>query len=251
MGIVSVLILSLAIALMWMGYLLPKMRVFLVSLGFYCLMTGGFATYSNWLPQVRGEVPVEVMLPAGSIESMSAEEISEMGEVIIFGRVTAGNPNDADVGKGQCPLCHTVSGTVKRDRGPDLTAADEGTHVPIGQRGEIRLKDDRYINFGKQVAESFKGSGRAKTAVQYIAESHSCPSCYVVAGFGTKGTNDTESPMPIIHKAPISLSIDELIAVDTYLFTKDGLPAPSPALIRAAYEKFIPPASSPTFKYSP
>lgn len=244
-GVVSVLILSLAISLMWMGYLLPNMRVLLVSLGFYCLMTGSFAAYSNWLPQVRADVPPELVLAAGSIESMSVEALSEMGEMIIFGRVTGGNPNDADVGKGQCPLCHTVSGTVRRDRGPNLTAADEATKVPIGQRAEIRLKDERYTSFGKQVAESFKGSGRARTAAEYIAESHACPSCYVVAGFGNKGTNDTQSPMPIIHKPPISLSIDELIAVDTYLFTKDGLQPPSTGQIRAAYERFIPAADRP------
>jgi hypothetical protein len=244
-GYVSIMILVLAILLMWLGYLIPSQRVFLVSLGFYALMTGGFASYSNWLPQVRGEVPEEVVIPGGDIDSMSAEELSEMGEQIIFGRVTGGNPNDSDVGKGQCPLCHTVSGTVRRDRGPDLTAADDVTKVPIGQRGAIRLEDSRYKNPDSVQTESSPGSGRATTPLEYIAESHACPDCFVVAGFGEKGTNDKNSPMPTIHKAPISLSINELIAVDTYLFNKDGLDVPSVSEIRAAYEKFIPVADRP------
>ena len=252
-GYVSIMILLFSGALMWLGYLLPKSRVFLMSLGFYCFMTGAFATYSNWLPQVRGEVPAQVEA-TGDISSMSTEDLAKMGEVIIFGRETGGNPNDGDVGKGQCPLCHTVAGTVRRDRGPNMTGAEESTHVPIAMRGDIRIKDDRYINFGKQVAEACKGCGRAKNAEEYIAESHVCPSCYVVSGFGVKGTNDTESPMPPIHKPPTSLSIDEFIAVDTYLFTKDGEDPPSPDEIREAYEKFIPEderVKAPTAKKGP
>ena len=241
-GWVSIMILLLAFMLMWFGYLVPQARGIFVAIGFYAFMTGAFATYSNWLPQVRGEVPEELTVAAGDIESMTPEELSEMGEMIIFGRVTGGNPNDADVGKGQCPLCHTVSGTVRRDRGPNLTAAEEATKVPIGQRGEIRLKDARYKDPDFVQTEAFSGSGRAETALEYIAESHVCPSCFVVVGFGVKGTKDRESPMPPIHKPPTSLSIEEFIAVDTYLFMKDGLDPPSPGAIRAVYEKFIPEA---------
>jgi cytochrome c551/c552 len=46
--------------------------------------------------------------------------------------------------------------------------------------------------------------------------------------------------MPQIHKAPIQLTIDELIAVDTWLFVREGEEAPPAADLRAAYEKFIP-----------
>ena len=247
-GYVSIMIMLLAFILMWLGYLIPKSRVFLMALGFYVMMTGAFTTYSNWLPQVRGEVPEEIKIDLSKVDNMSAEVLAELGERIIFGRVTGGNPNDADVGKGQCPLCHTVSGTVRRDRGPNLTAAEEHTKVPIGQRGEIRLKDDRYKNPGKQQAEAYKGSGRAKTALEYIAESHVCPSCYVVAGFGVKGTNESQSPMPPIHKPPTSLTIEEFIMVDTYLFLKDGITPPTPKAIRRAYEKFIPAKDRPKKK---
>jgi putative heme-binding domain-containing protein len=60
-----------------------------------------------------------------------------------------------------------------------------------------------------------------------------------VAGYGVKGSNDRESPMPMIHKPPTQLTIDELIAVDTWLFVREGEEAPAAADIRAAYEKFI------------
>ena len=79
-----------------------------------------------------------------------------------------------------------------------------------------------------------------ETSIEYIAESHTCPSCYVVGGFGVKGTENRESPMPRIHKPPISLSIEELIAVDTWLFVQEGEIPPTPETIEAAYRKFIP-----------
>ena len=69
----------------------------------------------------------------------------------------------------------------------------------------------------------------------------------MVPGYGEQGTNDTKSPMPKIHKKPIELSIEELIAVDTYLYVKDDLDPPSFDEIRAAYEKFIPKSEIVTF----
>jgi hypothetical protein len=47
--------------------------------------------------------------------------------------------------------------------------------------------------------------------------------------------------MMAIHKPPIGLSIDEQIAVDTFLFYREGGEVPSAKEIRAAYEKFVPP----------
>ena len=93
--------------------------------------------------------------------------------------------------------------------------------------------------------EAFPGSGTAENAQEYIAESHSCPSCFVVAGYGVKGTNDKESPMPAIHKPPISLSLPELAAVDTWLYVREGREAPSFDEIVKSYEKFIPESDRP------
>ena len=93
--------------------------------------------------------------------------------------------------------------------------------------------------------EAFPGSGTAENAQEYIAESHSCPSCFVVSGYGVKGTNDKESPMPAIHKPPISLSLPELAAVDTWLYVREGREAPSFDEIVKSYEKFIPESDRP------
>jgi hypothetical protein len=114
--------------------------------------------------------------------------------------------------------------------------------VGISTRAAKRLNDPRYLHPDSVQTESFSGSGRATTAEEYIAESHVCPSCFVAAGYGTKGTNDHESPMAEVHKPPIGLSIDELIAVDTFLFYREGGDVPPVSEIRAAYEKFIPPS---------
>jgi hypothetical protein len=46
--------------------------------------------------------------------------------------------------------------------------------------------------------------------------------------------------MMAIHKPPIGLTIDEQIAVDTFLFYREGGEVPPAAEIRAAYERFIP-----------
>lgn len=228
-GVVAVSILLFAILLMYLGYWFPKMRVFLLSIGFYCLMSGIFASYSNWLPQTRGEVPpIEKGVSSADIEKMPTEKLAEMGSKIIFGDQGVGQGH---IGKGQCPLCHGFIKGELSERAPNLFG--------IPKRAAERINDPIYKTQKTIQAESFPGAGRATTAEEYIAESHSCPNCFIVPGFGTKGTNDTESPMPTIHKAPILLSIEEEIAVDTWLFFREGEAPPPAAEIRKAYEKFI------------
>ena len=173
------------------------------------------------------------------VPNMTAREMADAGEIIIFGRLTGGNPNTADVGKGLCPLCHRVTGTVIKDTAPDLTALEK-TGVPIGQRGILRIKDPRYQKADFMHHESYPGSGRATTGIEYIVESHVCPSCFVVAGFGKKGTHERESPMVTLRTPPNCQTIEEAIMIDTYLYMKDGIEPPAPAEIRMAYEKFIP-----------
>ena len=48
------------------------------------------------------------------------------------------------------------------------------------------------------------------------------PSAYVVAGFGKKGSNDTESPMPSVDQPPIQLSSIEMDAIVAFLQHKDS-----------------------------
>ena len=207
--------------------------------GFMFLVAAGLSGYGNWLPQVEGGFPPpEVKLDFGT---MSAQQLADEGEKIIFGGVGQSKVQGA-IGKGQCPLCHGFNQGFLSERAPNLFG--------IPERAKQQIEDPRYHK-GKAgerdtaQKESFPGSGTADTAQEYISESHSCPSCFVVVGFGTKGTNDKESPMPAIHKPPISLSLGELAAVDTWLYVREGKDAPSYEEIVKAYEKFIPEADRP------
>src|SRR5207247_4416697 len=131
------------------------------------------------------------------------------GEKIIFRAVGASGTQGA-IEKGQCPLRHGFQKGFLSERAPNLFG------VPT--RALERLKDPRYSQADPSKRDTVQkeacpGCGTAQTAAEYIAESHSCPNCYVVVGFGVKGSNDRESRMPAIPKPPIALSLDELITV--------------------------------------
>lgn len=207
--------------------------------GFMFLVAAGLSGYGNWLPQVEGGFPPPIVkLEFGT---MSPQQLADEGEKIIFGGVGQSSVQGA-IGKGQCPLCHGFNQGFLSERAPNLFG--------IPDRAKTRLDDPKYHK-GKagdrdtEQKESFPGAGTAETGQEYISESHACPSCFVVEGFGVKGTNDKQSPMPAIHKPPISLSIGELAAVDTWMYVREGKEAPSYDEISKAYEKFIPEADRP------
>lgn len=194
--------------------------------------------YGNWLPQVEGGFPPVV--EKVTWDTMTSQQLADKGEEIIFGGIGK-NKEQGAIGKGQCPLCHAFHAGMLGERAPNL--------LGLPTRKE-RLEDPKYSkgNPAKREyasKEAFPGAGTAETVQEYIAESHSCPSCYVVAGYGVKGTNDKESPMPSIHKPPISLSLPELAAVDTWMYMREGLEPPSFEEIVKTYEKFIPEADRP------
>jgi len=195
--------------------------------------------YGNWLPQVEGGFPpVEEKV---TWDSMSTQQLADKGEEIIFGGVGK-NKEQGAIGKGQCPLCHAFHAGMLGERAPNL--------LGLVQRGNERIADPKYFKDDPtkrmySVKEAFPGSGAAQTSQEYIAESHACPSCYVVEGYGVKGTNDKESPMPAIHKPPISLSLPELASVDTWIYVREGLEAPSFEDLVKSYEKFVPEADRP------
>ena len=223
-----------------MGIYFPSQAALLRIGGFMFLVAAGLSGYGNWLPQVEGGFPpAEVKL---DFASMSAQALADEGEKIIFGGIGK-NKEQGAVGKGQCPLCHAFHAGMLGERAPNLLGLPE-------RAGKERLEDPKYSK-GKAAArdyvqkEAFPGAGTAENAQEYIAESHACPSCYVVSGYGVKGTNDKESPMPVIHKPPISLSLPELVAVDTWLYLREGRDAPSFEEIIKSYEKFIPEADRP------
>ena len=207
--------------------------------GFMFLVAAALSGYGNWLPQVEGGFPPpEVKLDFGS---MTSQQLADEGEKIIFGGIGQSKVQGA-IGKGQCPLCHGFNEGFLSERAPNLFG--------IPDRSKQRLDDPRYHK-GKPgdrdtvQKEAHPGAGTAESGQEYISESHACPSCFVVAGFGVKGTNDKESPMPIIHKPPISLSLGELAAVDTWMYVREGKESPSFEEITKAYEKFIPEADRP------
>jgi cytochrome c2 len=223
-----------------LGIYFPNHAALLKIGGFMFLVAAGLSGYGNWLPQVEGGFPPkEEKL---QWEAMTAQQLADEGEKIIFGGIGK-NKEQGAVGKGQCPLCHAFHAGMLGERAPNLLGL-------IDRAGKERLDDPKYSK-GKPAAreyeqkEAFPGSGTAENGQEYIAESHACPSCYVVVGYGVKGTNDKSSPMPPIHKPPISLSLQELAAVDTWLYVREGRDAPSYDEIIKSYEKFIPEAERP------
>jgi len=153
------------------------MRQFLIVVAFSLLTIGFFSGYSNF-----GIPQIEPAPPPKEekldLGSMSMDQFIVLGEKIFKG-------------KGTCTLCHNELG-----RAPALDTL--AGIVPQ------RLEDARY-------------QGAAEDVEQYLLESLVEPSAFVVAGFGKKGTNDTESPMPDVTGGSIRLSDAETAAVVAYL----------------------------------
>jgi hypothetical protein len=168
---------------------------------------------------------------------MTTRQLVDEAEKIIFGGLGKAKVQGA-VGRGQCTLCHATLEGQLGERAPNLFGATK--------RAEERLKDPRY-HLGKPQErdtvqkEAFPGSGTATTPLEYIAETLLCPSCYVPVGYGFRGTDDKESPEPNVTKVPISLKIDDLGAITTWLYVHNGHRPPSPAVIVKALRKFMTP----------
>jgi hypothetical protein len=201
----------------------------------YIFILSVFAGYTNWLPQIRGDAPESAV--AVDVSSVTVDQLRDMGQKIIFGtdnpegELAAGkNP----AGKGQCPLCHQFFADQKADRCPNLIAlpTSDPTSDPDGllrmteeQRSHKRPLTQRYKDFSEKLSGGEQNTGikpHAKPGGEYLIESEYCPNCFVVQGFALKGTNDMISPMPIINKAPIELADTEIVAVVTFLQTRDG-----------------------------
>ncbi len=158
------------------------MRQFLTVVAFTLITIGLFAGYSNY-----GIPQIEPAPPPKEekldLGSMTMDQFISLGERLFNG-------------KGTCTLCHNSLG-----RAPELAT--------IGEVAEQRLKDARY-------------EGEAEDAETYLTESLIAPSAFVVVGFGKKGTNDSESPMPNVASGGISLSPAEIAAVVAYLQDSSG-----------------------------
>lgn len=143
-----------------------------------------FASVTYVLPQMKGDAPEDKEV---SIGALTMDSFIDLGDKLFQG-------------KGTCTLCHNKLG-----RAPDLLTYD------VSKVSLERIADSRY-------------QGKAKDAEGYLRESMLQPSAYVVKGFGKKGSDDTESPMPAVDQPPTQLSELEVDAVIAYLQKKDGNP---------------------------
>jgi len=141
-----------------------------------------FTLVANLLPQVEGEAPVDQEI---DLSALTMEGFVGLGETTF-------------ANKGTCTLCHNAMG-----RAPDIL------QLNMIETAQQRLDDERY-------------QGAAKDTAEYLRESMLQPGLFVVAGFGKKGSNDSESPMPAVDKAPILLSPIEIDAVIAFMQAKDG-----------------------------
>ncbi len=208
-----------------LGIYFKKVQVLMHGAAFMIIVAAAFAGFANWLPQTIGEPPA-LEEKIEDITTMSPQELADLGEKLIFGAV-GGSTVKGAIGKGQCPLCHVFGSSEHGERAPNMFG--------LADRSNEIVQLDSYINRDTIQTVAFDGSGIAENGVEYMAESHACPNCYVSPGFGKGGTNDRESPMPAIHKPPINLTIDEMVAIDVWTYVREGLDAPSIDDMRAAY----------------
>ena len=174
------------------------------------------------------------------LDDMTVTERAAIGEEIIFGEIGV-RPDEENltIGHGQCPLCHSFVKGVDQRTGPSLHG--------IVKRSRALISSPAYLNRPKDTlqSEAFPGSGQGTSVMEYLAESKVCPSCFIVRGNWFQnlyeGTMITQgkSPEPKVHKPPISLTVDEMVAVDTWLFIQEGEEPPSLNDMRAAYRKFL------------
>ena len=142
-----------------------------------------------------------------------SEEAIDTGALDMAGMIALGESLFS--GKGTCTLCHNDLG-----RAPDLLNLD------LAEEFAARLEDPKY--------------GGPKDVESYIRESMVMPSAYVVAGYGKKGTNDTQSPMPVVNKPPIGLNDVEMNALIAFLMDRAGL---EPTVPLPAADEAPPPAT--------
>jgi hypothetical protein len=110
-----------ALFLMWCGYMIPRVRMVLVTAGFFMLLSGMFSSYSNWLPQVEGRVSEPDTTGDLVSANMSVEELAVHGERLIFGSVGTLSGS----GKAQCP-------PRLRARGRPRAGSESGGHCDAG-----------------------------------------------------------------------------------------------------------------------
>lgn len=105
-------------------------------------------------------------------------------------------------GKGRCYTCHSIGGQGSAVRGPNQGQFGEKFPLPIGARAVERAK------------ERSEETGEEYTATDYLVESLAKPDAYVVESY--------KNEMAIVYAPPISLSLNDIKAVISYLQTQGG-----------------------------
>ncbi len=105
-------------------------------------------------------------------------------------------------GKGRCFTCHSVGDRGSAVRGPNQGQFGERFPLPIGARAVERAK------------ERTAKTGEDYTATDYLVESLGEPGAYVVEGY--------KNEMAVVYAPPISLGLDEIKAVISYLQSQGG-----------------------------
>lgn len=105
-------------------------------------------------------------------------------------------------GKGRCYTCHSLGEEGSAVRCPNLGVFGDKFPLPIGQRAVERAK------------EREKTTGLSYTVTDYLVESLANPGAYIVEGY--------KNEMAIVYAPPISLTMDEIKAVITYLQSQGG-----------------------------
>src|SRR5919108_3514964 len=168
--------------LLWMILLsLGVRRMWLNVVIFTLEATIAYAIIGSLVPQIESRPQAELQLSADA----TPEQLVKAGEQLFYG-------------KGTCALCHSIEPS-EAARCPQLGAGPLGP--AIGARAEERVKEAGY-------------KGKAKDGADYLVESMTHPSDYLVQGF--------PPIMPVINKPPISLNNDEIAAVAAFLQSVQG-----------------------------
>jgi mono/diheme cytochrome c family protein len=168
--------------LLWMILLsLGVRRTWLNAALFSLQATLAYSIVGNLVPQIESRPQAELQLSSDA----TPEQLVKAGQQIFYG-------------KGTCALCHSVEPS-EAARCPILGAGPQGP--PIGTRAEARVKETDY-------------KGKAKDGADYLIESLTHPSDYLVQGF--------PPIMPVINKPPIGLNNDEIAAVVAFLQSIEG-----------------------------
>lgn len=129
-------------------------------------------------------------MTGGEKKAASAVEVTPEGGAAIFW------------GKGRCYTCHSLGDEGSAVRCPNLGQFGEKFAMPIGERAVQRAK------------ERSEKSGQHFSATDYLVESLANPGAYVVDGY--------KDEMAIVFAPPISLNLDEIKAVVSYLQSQGG-----------------------------